>query len=280
MKKNENSNMKVLTWMAFGGVLAINVPIFYHLYTYRWEAVDYTHAYFILPVSLWLVFKQRKLLASLIVRELGWKSYWLPILVVGLGVFIFGWRLDYASVMAISMIPVVYGLIGYLFGNKVVKKCNFPILYLLLMVPPPLGILDSITLPMRHWISVLTEMIIKACGYPIVRDGLLLSIDGHEIYMGAPCSGFRSLITMIALGLVYVYINKGSFKKKAILLGSVVPFALFGNLARVVSMCIVTFYFGEGVGHTYHDYSGYLIFLVLIAGLVGTEVLLNKVIKE
>jgi len=160
------------------------------------------------------------------------------------------------------------------------KLLSFPIAYLLLMIPPPIGVLDSITLPMRHGISVLTEVILQAFHYPITRDGLLLSIGGHDIYMGAPCSGFRSLITMIALGLVYVYINKGSLAKKAILLGSVVPLALLGNLARVTSMCLVTFYFGEGVGHKYHDYSGYVIFLVLIAGMIGTEALLNKWMKE
>ena len=80
----------------------------------------------------------------------------------------------------------------------------FPILYLLLLVPPPLGILDQLTLPMRYSSSVASAFILKIFHYPVTREGLLLTIGEHEIFMGAPCSGLRSLITMIALGLVYI----------------------------------------------------------------------------
>ncbi len=155
----------------------------------------------------------------------------------------------------------------------------FPIAYLLLMVPPPMNVLDSITLPMRHGISVVTEFLLKTAGYGITRDGLLLSIGGHEIYMGAPCSGFRSLITMISLGLAYVYIGKSAVKKKVVLLASIVPLALLGNLIRVVGMCLVSFYLGDAAGVKYHDYSGFIIFLVLIMGLIGLENLLEKAWK-
>jgi exosortase/archaeosortase family protein len=89
--------------------------------------------------------------------------------------------------------------------------------------------------------------------------------------MGAPCSGFRSLITMISLGLAYVYIGKGTAKTKAILLAAIVPLALLGNLIRVTGMCLVTYYFGGETGSKFHDISGFVIFLVLILGLIGLE---------
>jgi exosortase len=273
--KDKNARINALVWAIAAGVYA---PILYSLYRGRWESVDYTHAYFILPISLWLCWRIRKKLVSSRTRRAG-AGYWLVLLAAGLFLLVFGWRMGYLMISSFSLIPLLFGLTGYLYGAPVAKLLTFPILYLLLMVPPPLGVLDSITLPMRHGISVLTEVMLKALHYPITRDGLLMSIGGHDIYMGAPCSGFRSLITMIALGLVYVYVNKGSFTKKAILLSSVVPLALAGNLARVASMCLVTFYFGDKVGHAYHDYSGYVIFLVLIAGMMGIEAVLNKAMK-
>lgn len=263
----------------WSGVALVYAPTLMQLYMRRWEEIDYTHAYFVLPVSMWLAWRMRSALVAA-VKGAHRPVYWLVPVLLGLLMLVMGWRNEYLAVSASSLILVVCGLVGYLYGGRIVKLLSFPIGYLLLMVPPPIGVLDSITLPMRYGISVLTEVILQVFRYPITRDGLLLSIGGHHIYMGAPCSGFRSLITMIALGLVYVYINKGSFKKKAILLGSVVPLALLGNLVRVISMCLVTFYFGEGAGHKYHDYSGYVIFLVLIAGMIGTEALLNKWMKE
>lgn len=266
-----------LVWLC---PLMLYFPVLFQLYTARWETVDYTHAYFILPVSLWLAWRKRDRFLPPAAGPAQGQGYWLAAIVLGLLVFIFGWRWDYASVMTFSLVPVVSGICGYLYGNRAVKILSFPILYLLLMIPPPAGILDSVTLPMRRGVSVACEALLGALHYPVSREGLLLSIGGHQIYMGAPCSGFRSLITMIALGLAYVYIGKASFGKKAIMLFSVVPFAVIGNLLRVFSVCLVTFHKGDAVGRVYHDYSGYFIFLFLIAGLVGMEALLGRAMKQ
>jgi len=205
------------------------------------------------------------------IRKSAKPPLYLSLLVLGLLMFILGWRREYLSVSTLSLIPVLFGLTGYLYSARMARALLFPILYLLLLVPPPLGVLDSITLPMRYGISVATHSILNTLGYPITRDGLLLSISGHEIYMGAPCSGFRSLITMISLGLAYVYIGKGTARTKAILLAAIVPLALLGNLIRVAGMCLVTHYFGGETGTRFHDISGFVIFLVLILGLIGLE---------
>jgi len=271
--------MQYLIWLGLGLLYA---PIFTTLYQSRWENIDYTHAYFILPVSLWLTWRMRRRVRKIITdaqspeRHDTRSPVYLSLLTLGLLMFILGWRKEYLSVSTLSLIPVLFGLTGYLYGGTMVRLLLFPIVYLLLLVPPPLGVLDAITLPMRYGISVATHTILKAFGYPITRDGLLLAIRGHEIYMGAPCSGFRSLITMISLGLAYVYyIGNAPAKTKAILLAAIVPFALLGNLIRVIGMCLVTYYFGGETGSKFHDISGFVIFLVLILGLIALESLLQ-----
>lgn len=266
--------MYYIIWLLIGILYS---PIFYQLYRSRWEGIDYTHAYFILPVSLWLVWRKRAVLKELTRHSKQSPTHFsIPLLLLGILMFIFGWRQDYLFISTLSLIPVLFGLILYLYGANIAKTLLFPILYLFLLVPPPLGILDAVTLPMRHGISILTEIIIKGLGLPIIRDGLLLSIGGNEIYMGAPCSGFRSLITMISLGLAYIYVNKNSLKNKAILLSSIIPIALIGNLVRVIAICLVTFCYGETIGKKFHDISGFIIFLFMIFGLIGMENLLKK----
>ena len=159
-----------------------------------------------------------------------------------------------------------------------VKALSFPILYLLLLVPPPFGIIDSITLPMRHGISVLTEKILFLLNYPISRKGLLLTIGYNDIFMGAPCSGFRSLITMVSLVLVYVYIGKGNLSKKLVLTAFIIPMALLGNLLRVITLCLITYYFGEEAGQGFfHNFSGIVIFIITLLGLMGAESILDKI---
>ena len=258
-------------------------PLFSSLYSMRWDTVDYTHAYFILPISLWLTWRKRRDIKNIIQQEGPGKRnlFSFSILFLGLLMFIFGWRQNYIFIQALSLIPFLFGLTGYLYGINMVKTLSFPILYLLLLVPPPFGILDSITLPMRHGISVATEAILRLLGYPISREGLLLTIGYHDIFMGQPCSGFRSLITMFSLVLVYVYISKGTLAKKLILTSFIVPMALLGNLVRVITLCLITFYFGEEVGQGFfHNFSGIVIFIITLLGLMGVEAILDRKSKS
>jgi exosortase len=192
--------------------------------------------------------------------------------------FVFGSRFDYASVIAFSLILVLFGLIYFLYGRDMVKLLSFPILYLLLLVPPPMGIIDSITLPMRYGISNLAEQVLYFFNYPITREGLLLTIGYNDIFMGQPCSGFRSLITLLSLGLVYVYISKSTIPKKFLLTAFIVPLALLGNLVRVITLCLITFHFGEKAGQGFfHNFSGIVMFIITILGLMGLEIALNKI---
>jgi exosortase len=268
--------IKYLVWIL---AAALYAPLFSNLYSIRWDSVDYTHAYFILPISLWLTWLKRKKIKETFqhLNPNSKNSVSFLVLILGILMFIFGWRQDYIFIQALSLIPFLFGLTGYFYGISMVRTLSFPILYLLLLVPPPFGILDSVTLPMRHGISVLTENILFLLNYPISRKGLLLSIGYNDIFMGQPCSGFRSLITMFSLVLVYVHISKGNLSKKLILTSFIIPMALFGNLIRVITLCLITFYFGEEAGQGFfHNFSGIVIFIITLLGLMAVEALLES----
>jgi len=264
-----------LIWLL---VVALYFPSFWKLYRVRWDLLDYTHAFFILPVSIGLVWLKRKEIKPYISVTLQDTNYsGLFLLFFGITIFIFGSRFDYASVTAFSLIPLLFGMSIFLYGTKMAKMLSFPILYLLLLVPPPMGIIDSLTLPMRYGISNLAEQLLSIMNYPITRDGLLLTIGYTDIFMGQPCSGFRSLITLFSLGLVYVYLSKANLSSKLILILCVIPLALFGNLIRVIILCLITFYFGEEVGQGFfHNFSGIVMFVITILGLILIESLLNR----
>ncbi len=265
----------VLPWALLSVLYA---PVFYILYKERWEMIDYGHAPFILPIALFIVWLKRKALIT--VAKNSQTQFYFPgfiLILAGAFLFEFGWRWDYLLIQVLSIFPLLVGMLSFFYGPQMIRPLIFPILYLFLLVPPPLGILDNITLPMRHLASASAEFILKTFQYPVSRSGLLLYLGDHEIFLGAPCSGFRSLITMFSLGLIYVYFNKGKFSKNLILVLSIVPLALFGNMIRVVAICLLTFYFGEKIGQGFlHEFSGMVVFLIMLAGLMGLERLLRE----
>lgn len=262
-------------------MVLLYTPLFFGLYRSGWRSADYTHAYFILPVFFWLVWRKRTLLRVSVQKvRPGNNFFGLSILLLGIFMFTFGWRQGYQFITTLSLLPVLYGLISYLYGLNVTKVVLFPILYLILLVPIPIGIVDNITLPMRYGLSIVTEIILKLFHYPITREGLLLTIGESELFMGQPCSGFRSIVTMLSLSLVYVYISKGSFFRKGILVSSIIPLAVLGNLVRIISLCLITYYFGEEAGQGFfHNFSGIVIFVFIILGLIGLEYTLERCVR-
>ena len=267
------SAAQLLPWAL---VILLYAPLFLRLYQSRWKTVDYTHAYFILPVALWLAWRKRQQLKSLAV-QIPQGLWGMVLLVLGLMVFLFGWRYDYMFVTVISLVPVLFGLVWQLYGGSVARAMAFPVLYLLLLVPPPLGMIDDVTLPMRYGMSVVTEWFLRALHYPVTREGLLLSIGKHDVFMGQACSGFRSLITMFSLGLIYASLAQTRTSKKVVLAVATIPFALLGNLVRVITHCLATYYLGEDrATGLFHYASGTLIFSVMIFGLVVLDRLLAR----
>jgi len=268
--------LKIIPWIL---TIVLYTPLFYNLYRNRWDALDYTHAYFILPVALFITWSKRheikKILHTAYSLQLTAFSPSLILLTLSLLMFVFGWRWNYLIIQTFSLIPLLFSISIFLYGKNFAKILAFPILYLFLLVPIPIGILDSITLPMRYATSVASTAILTAMRYDVIREGLLINMGDHEIFMGAPCSGFRSLITMISLGLIYIYYTKGKFAKNITLFFSIIPLALIGNLIRIIALCLITFYFGEEAGQGFfHNFSGAVIFFIIVLGLMGLEKLL------
>jgi exosortase len=259
----------LLPWLL---TVILYIPVFIQLYCFRWQMIDYTHAYFILPISLWLVWRKREFLkpdssSSLLITILS-----LFLLVLGLSAYLLGWRLDFLLISTLSMIPVCLGLVLFLYGQRAARELLFPFFYLLLLIPPPLGILDSITLPMRYGVTFASDIILKFFDIPVVRDGLLLSLNGNEIYMGAPCSGLRSLVTMLALGLVYAYLLPLNLRNKITLVIAIIPLALLGNLIRIVATCMTVYFWGPKMEEgPVHFLTGFAIFIIMIACFIALE---------
>ncbi|HNX91854.1 MAG TPA: exosortase/archaeosortase family protein, partial [Candidatus Omnitrophota bacterium] len=149
------------------GLLALlYYPILRQLYTARWKNIDYEHAYFILPISIFLVWRLRKELAGVYSAAKEKISYlFLSIFVLGIAMYVFGWKWDYLFICAISLIPVSFAMTGFIYGWEVVKKIWFSFFYLIFMVPPPAAVLDNLTLPMRYISSHIAYGILKVAGY-------------------------------------------------------------------------------------------------------------------
>lgn len=248
------------------------------LYQTRWDSLGYAHAFFILPVSLWFVYRKKEELSeAFATTEKKFGAGSLIIFLLGGAMYAFGWQQDYMVVSTFAVIPFLYGFIGFLYGRKVQRLVLFPILYLFLLVPPPFAILDNITLPLRYLSAFAVERSFQLFNVPITREGLSYVIMGETMMIDEACSGFRSLITMFSLGLAYVYVTDSKLIKKAALVASIVPLSIIGNVIRIMIVSLLAGWFGSEVAQGFmHSFSGIIVFLFIVLGFIAIEVFWSK----
>jgi len=149
----------------------------------------------------------------------------------------------------------------------------FPLLFLALMVPLPFVDLAS------PWLESFTAQsaagLARLAGLSAVQQGGEITLPNTAITVGAPCSGLRSLVTMVTVGVVWIYIVEGRPAAKGLLLLAVIPLVALSNVLRIAILLAVAEFFGEDVALSYyHDWSSPILFLMAL----GLLLILGKVL--
>lgn len=157
------------------------------------------------------------------------------------------------------------------FGWRCARRFLFPASYLLFCIPLA-TFLDVVTIHLRYIASGTAMAVLNGFGLDAIREGTAVVSRGAHPFavdVAEPCSGLRSLFALMALAAGYAYFNQPTWLRRGILFICSVPLAVAGNVARIVSICLIASCtdpkFATGF---YHDYSGYIVFLVAIVLMV------------
>jgi exosortase len=249
----------------------------------RWNdaisfGADYSHGYFIPFVSLGVIWYKRKEIFS-VETGVDWRG-----LVVVVGALMLHWlgaKMQQTRFSLMSLILLLWGVPFYLFGWQLAKKLIFPCSYLVFCIP--LNFLDVISFPLRMLSTKAAVSMLDGIGIQAARSGTAILIPSMPTGMDVadPCSGLRSLLAMTALTAVYAYFTQRTLLKKWILFATSIPLAVIGNIARIVTIAIVS----EAVGGRlaiglYHDYSSYILFTAAISLMVVIGGIMNLNFRE
>jgi len=245
----------------------------------RWnDGGDFSHGWLIPFVSIFVVWYKRRELAAATknVSRVG-----LTILIIGLLLHWVGAKAQQTRLSLFGLIVILWGMPFYFYGWQVAKTLIFPASYLIFCIP--LNFLDSITFPLRIFVTVVSVSILNGLGIAVIRTGSAIrSATGlFELDVADPCSGLRSLLAMTALTAVYAFLTQKTLLKKWILFLASIPLAIIGNMARITTIGLMAQAFGQKFATgLYHDYSGYIVFSVAIGLMVGLGGFLNMNLRE
>ena len=188
---------------------------------------------------------------------------------VGIAIFMFG-----------SQPFIVAGILLLMRGPEAVRVAWFALFYFIFMIPLPGIFVDAITGPLKQWISVIVVELLYQVGYPISRNGVVLTIGQYQMLVADACSGLHSMYSLSALGTLFMYIMARRSKlHNAIMLASILPIAFAANIVRVVALVLITYHAGDDAGQGFlHGAAGMVLMLVALLFFFALDALLERIL--
>ena len=266
-------------WLIVGiGLASLYLPTYWSLAHTLWLTDEQAHGPIICLVAAYLFFTQsHKMLAEHYAPRNGLGGV---LLFVGLLLYVIGRSQDILLFEVGSQIPVFAGTILLMRGAASVRSVWFPLLYLIFMIPLPGIVVDSLTGPLKQWISVIAEEVLYGAGYPIARNGVVITIGQYQLLVADACSGLHSMSSLLAIGLLYMYlVGRSGWLYNSIILASILPIAFLANIVRIMALILITYHFGDAAGQGFlHGFAGMVLLTVAVLLLFLLDTVLGRLI--
>lgn len=171
----------------------------------------YSYGFLILPISLFLVWQRRHVIAGLPLRQ---ELFAMPALVGTGGLWLIAKAADIAVLQYLTLVLSIGLIVLAVFGRHIAKRLTFPITFLLFMVPfgaPLLPKLQAIT-------TSFADGLLWLVGIPTYRDGNLIETSFGLFNIAEECAGLQFLAANLVAGVLFAQLAFSSLRAKALLI--------------------------------------------------------------
>lgn len=259
--------------------LAISGPTFYRLGVQTWSKEIGAHGPIVLATGLWLLW--RKLPSMQAEAQPG--PLWLTALgvLLTLPMYVFGRAYDIISFEAAGLYGFALAVVHDRFGLRAILRNWFPFMYLGLLMPIPGWALDEFTAPLKLLVSSLSAGIVIPFGIPLVQEGVTMTVGPYQLLVEDACSGLNSLIGLIAVTLFYIYLLRNAgWRYSLFLVCLIIPVAILANVLRIVTLILLTYFFGDAVGQGFlHVTAGLFLFAISLVLMFAIDSVASRFLR-
>ncbi len=252
--------------LSFGALILVYFDTFSSMVEIWSRSDTYVHGYFVLPISLYLVWTLREELQKLTPRPDARAI--VPIAIAGVGFVAarLGGVLVAEQYFAVATIPL---MVWALTGPAVAHRLLFPLSYLLLLVPVGEALIPYLI----DYTAAFTVAALRASGVPVLQEGNLLTLPASQWSVVEACSGIRYLIACITIGLLFAYLTYRSWTRRALFIGLSIVVPIVANWIRAYTIVLIghasDMQLAVGVDHLIYGWIFYAIVMCLLLW-VGT----------
>lgn len=273
---------RFLVW-AMGGLIVLLFGIYFpilRIMVEHWAAVeDYQHGFLIAPLALYFAYERRWDLEDAPVS-----GSWLGVLPLAIGVLslAIGRLGTELMTMRSAFIFTLIGLVLLVLGREIFKILAFPLLFLFLMVPLPQSLVNTIAFPLQLIAAKVAVLSLQQIGIPALVEGNIIHLAHTQLFVHEACSGLRSLMALVTLGVVFAhFFKRGVLWVQILLVASTIPIAIAVNSFRVALTGYLAHHFGEeAAGGVIHDFQGVITFGMAFFLLLGEGRLIESLLAR
>jgi len=227
---------------------------------------NYSHGFIVPLIAAWFLYERRDELRNMPVAP--WNPG-LAVTILGLLQLLLGFLATELFTMRSSLLLVLAGLTLFFFGRQIFRKTLLPLGYLILMIPLPYILYDSVAFPLKLLVSRVSVAALQMMGIVVLREGNMIMFPALTLEVAEACSGMRSLVSLLALSAGYaIYLRTTGFKRWFLIL-SAVPIAVCTNAIRVIVTGILAQRWGAGAAEGFfHEFAGLAVFGMAVVFLL------------
>ncbi|HZX31541.1 MAG TPA: exosortase A, partial [Rhodocyclaceae bacterium] len=225
----------------------------------------FAHGFLVVPIVLWLVWRQRDELAGLSPCP-DHRALW-AVLPIGL-LWLAGSLVGSNAASQFALVALAATAVWALLGRQVARRLAFPLGFLFFAVP-----CGEFLLPvLMEWTARFTVLGLRLTGVPVYREGLDFVIPSGNWSVVEACSGIRYLIASVMVGTLFAYLNFRSIKRRLAFVAISAAVPLVANWVRAYLIVMIGHLSGNrlahGVDHLIYGwvFFGVVVGLLLLAG--------------
>ena len=200
--------------------------------TVWWVSPTFSHCFLIIPVSAYLIWGKRQMLAAMTPAAFP-RALWLALPVIAAS-FI-GTLASINEIEQLAVIAFVQVLALALLGPAVYRAILFPSLYLFFLVP--MG--EYLIGPLQRFTTWFIDHGLTLLGILHYTEGNLVELANGTFQVAEACAGLRFLIATIAVGALFAHLTYRSWRKIAAFMLACVIVPIIGNGFRALGIVLL-----------------------------------------
>jgi len=251
---------------SFALLLGLNIQTLSSMVSVWMGATTYHHCFFVLPISLFLIWQKRKDLARQIPcyepRAL------IPLLAAAL-LWLVGRAGQIQLFEHVALIGMAISTTLAILGLTIGRLIAFPLIFLGFMVP--FG--DFLIPALQQFTANFAVLLIRMTGIPVFHDGIMIDTPSGRFEVAEACAGIRFLIANVVVATLFAHLAMKKPWKWVLFLCLSVIVPIIANGLRATGIMLIAYWtdneYAAGVDHLVYGW-GFFAAVMLLFLAIGS----------